>query len=153
LFWNQFKVEELLWNFFCFSIHAFGVCSCMQWNLYLRQLIEKLYTFEFSLMLIAIVWRLWEVCRATAAAPTYFPPAYVTSVDGTVNGTLIDGGAIQNNPVSTPAWLPDLEPQTEGLEIQYCKCKIQSSHSSYAIKDFMASLPKSIPHPNDEVQL
>jgi predicted acylesterase/phospholipase RssA len=43
-------------------------------------------------------FRLWEVCRATAAAPTYFPPAYVTSVDGTVNGTLIDGGAIQNNP-------------------------------------------------------
>jgi hypothetical protein len=104
-------------------------------------------------MLIAMVWRLWEVCRATAAAPTYFPPAYVTSVDGTVNGTLIDGGAIQNNPVSTPAWLPDLEPQTEGLEILYCKCKIQLSHSSYAIKDFMASIPKSITNPNDQVQL
>jgi patatin-like phospholipase/acyl hydrolase len=42
------------------------------------------------------------VCRATAAAPTYFPPAYVTSVDGKINGTLIDGGAIQNNPVSIP---------------------------------------------------
>lgn len=44
--------------------------------------------------------RLWEVCRATAAAPTYFPPAYVQSVDGKTSGTLIDGGAIQNNPVS-----------------------------------------------------
>lgn len=45
---------------------------------------------------------LWEVCRATAAAPTYFPPAFVTSVDGKFQGTMIDGGAIQNNPVSLP---------------------------------------------------
>jgi patatin-like phospholipase/acyl hydrolase len=44
--------------------------------------------------------RLWEVCRATAAAPTYFPPASVRSVDGKIKGTLIDGGAVQNNPVS-----------------------------------------------------
>lgn len=41
---------------------------------------------------------LWETCRATAAAPTYFPPAFVTSVDGKFSGTMIDGGAIQNNP-------------------------------------------------------
>ncbi|KAG0591718.1 hypothetical protein M758_1G223900 [Ceratodon purpureus] len=41
---------------------------------------------------------LWEACRATAAAPTFFPPAFVTSVDGKFQGTMIDGGAIQNNP-------------------------------------------------------
>lgn len=43
-------------------------------------------------------FKLWEVCRATAAAPTYFPPASVRSVDGKIKGTLIDGGAVQNNP-------------------------------------------------------
>ncbi|KAL3685645.1 hypothetical protein R1sor_003667 [Riccia sorocarpa] len=43
-------------------------------------------------------FRLWEVCRGTAAAPTYFKPAEVSSIDGRFSGVLIDGGAIQNNP-------------------------------------------------------
>ncbi|CAM6093395.1 unnamed protein product [Calypogeia fissa] len=43
-------------------------------------------------------FNLWEVCRGTASAPTYFRPAEVVSIDGTVKTTLIDGGAIQNNP-------------------------------------------------------
>lgn len=43
-------------------------------------------------------FKLWEVCRATAAAPTYFPPAYVRSEDGKITGILIDGGSVQNNP-------------------------------------------------------
>jgi hypothetical protein len=74
----------------------------------------------FLLMLIAIIWRLWEVCRATAAAPTYFPPAYVTSVDGTINGTLIDGGAIQNNPalVATTHALSNNEEFPEATSLQ-----------------------------------
>ena len=59
---------------------------------------------------IDVLCSLWEACRATAAAPTYFPPAFVTSVDGKFQGTMIDGGAIQNNPVSLP-WL-----------IQYSDC-------------------------------
>ncbi|CAK9866183.1 unnamed protein product [Sphagnum jensenii] len=65
-------------------------------------------------------FRLWEVCRATAAAPTYFPPAYVTSVDGTINGTLIDGGAIQNNPalVATTHALSNNEEFPEATSLQ-----------------------------------
>ncbi|KAG6554565.1 hypothetical protein Mapa_003944 [Marchantia paleacea] len=43
-------------------------------------------------------FRLWEVCRGTAAAPTYFKPAEISSTDGSFSGVLIDGGAIQNNP-------------------------------------------------------
>ncbi|BBM99509.1 hypothetical protein MPTK1_1g21770 [Marchantia polymorpha subsp. ruderalis] len=43
-------------------------------------------------------FRLWEVCRGTAAAPTYFKPAEISSTDGRFSGVLIDGGAIQNNP-------------------------------------------------------
>jgi hypothetical protein len=43
---------------------------------------------------------LWEVCRGSASAPTYFKPAEVNSVDGQLKTVLIDGGAIQNNPVS-----------------------------------------------------
>jgi patatin-like phospholipase/acyl hydrolase len=60
------------------------------------------------------------VCRATAAAPTYFPPAYVTSVDGTINGTLIDGGAIQNNPalVATTHALSNNEEFPEATSLQ-----------------------------------
>ncbi len=40
----------------------------------------------------------WEVCRATASAPTYFP-AYGMVVDG-VQRSLIDGGIVANNPTA-----------------------------------------------------
>ena len=62
--------------------------------------------YRFS-QFIDVLCSLWEVCRATAAAPTYFPPAFVTSVDGKFQGTMIDGGAIQNNPVSLPWLIPN----------------------------------------------
>lgn len=38
-----------------------------------------------------------DVCRATSAAPTYFPPARVTSLAGDVV-TAVDGGLYANNP-------------------------------------------------------
>ncbi|SMC46921.1 patatin-like phospholipase family protein [Moheibacter sediminis] len=38
-----------------------------------------------------------DVCRATSAAPTYFEPAYITSLYGQTY-TLIDGGVYANNP-------------------------------------------------------
>jgi uncharacterized protein len=40
---------------------------------------------------------LWEVCRATSAAPTYFPPASARSGDDYVIHA-IDGGLFANNP-------------------------------------------------------
>jgi len=51
------------------------------------------------------------VCRATAAAPpTCFPPAYVvTSVDGTINGTL--------NPKDLETYPP--EPGDAKLQLSY----------------------------------
>lgn len=38
-------------------------------------------------------WPLWQVCRATSAAPTYFPPANIER-----NHLCIDGGVFANNP-------------------------------------------------------
>jgi patatin-like phospholipase/acyl hydrolase len=40
---------------------------------------------------------LWQVARATSAAPTYFPPATVTSRAGE-QFTMVDGGVFANNP-------------------------------------------------------
>ena len=40
---------------------------------------------------------LWQVCRATSAAPTFFEPAAVTSA-GRQTHYLIDGGVFANNP-------------------------------------------------------
>jgi hypothetical protein len=39
-----------------------------------------------------------DVCLATSAAPTYFPPAEITDVDGKVTHYLVDGGLVANNP-------------------------------------------------------
>ncbi|XP_024540350.1 probable inactive patatin-like protein 9 [Selaginella moellendorffii] len=65
-------------------------------------------------------FRLWEVCRATVAAPTYFRPAHVTSVDGKVSATLIDGAVVQNNPALvavTHAWSNNTDfPEATGLQ-------------------------------------
>ncbi|EHJ46328.1 Patatin [Solidesulfovibrio carbinoliphilus subsp. oakridgensis] len=40
-----------------------------------------------------------DVCRATAAAPTYFPPARINSLAGE-EATLVDGGIYANNPAA-----------------------------------------------------
>lgn len=42
-------------------------------------------------------YKLRDVCRATSAAPTYFEPAQVESLQG-ADYTLIDGGVFVNNP-------------------------------------------------------
>lgn len=42
--------------------------------------------------------RVWEVCRASSAAPTYFP-AHGLRVEG-VDCSLIDGGIVANNPTA-----------------------------------------------------
>jgi patatin-like phospholipase/acyl hydrolase len=47
-------------------------------------------------------WRdffLRDVCRATSAAPTYFPPAHIQSLAGDA-ATLVDGGLYANNPAA-----------------------------------------------------
>jgi patatin-like phospholipase/acyl hydrolase len=40
-----------------------------------------------------------DVCRATSAAPTYFPPARIQSLAGDA-GTFVDGGLFANNPAA-----------------------------------------------------
>lgn len=42
--------------------------------------------------------RVWELCKASASAPTYFP-SHVLPVDG-VDIPLIDGGVVANNPTA-----------------------------------------------------
>ncbi|MHC1788652.1 CBASS cGAMP-activated phospholipase [Solidesulfovibrio sp.] len=42
-------------------------------------------------------YRLCDVCRATSAAPTYFPPARIQSLAGET-ATFVDGGLFANNP-------------------------------------------------------
>lgn len=42
-------------------------------------------------------YKLKDVCRATSAAPTYFEPARIESVQG-ADYTLVDGGVFVNNP-------------------------------------------------------
>lgn len=44
-----------------------------------------------------------DACRATTAAPTFFPPATVTSLDGTVRH-FVDGGVCSNDP-TLPAFV------------------------------------------------
>lgn len=45
-------------------------------------------------------FRLWEICRATAAVPGFFKPAKVSSVNGKTSCTAIDGGLVMNNPTA-----------------------------------------------------
>ncbi len=47
---------------------------------------------------------LWEVCRATSAAPTYFPPFKLPNE----KATLVDGGVFANNP-GLCAWVDEHE--------------------------------------------
>ena len=42
--------------------------------------------------------KVWEICRASAAAPTYFP-AHVLNLDG-ADVPLVDGGVVANNPTA-----------------------------------------------------
>lgn len=42
-------------------------------------------------------YRVRDVARATSAAPTYFPPAHISSENGTIS-SLVDGGVFANNP-------------------------------------------------------
>jgi len=39
-----------------------------------------------------------DLCRATTAAPTYFPPANIGNTNGTDKSWYIDGGLVANNP-------------------------------------------------------
>jgi hypothetical protein len=45
-------------------------------------------------------FRLWEVCRAAAAAPGFFEPVLMSSVDGQTACTAIDAGLVMNNPTA-----------------------------------------------------
>jgi len=59
---------------------------------------------------------LWEVARATAAAPTYFAPARLGNGSGAKPWTLIDGGTYANNPaLCAYAEVRQLEPDAEIL--------------------------------------
>jgi predicted acylesterase/phospholipase RssA len=42
---------------------------------------------------------MWAVGRATSAAPTFFPPAAITSIDGKTTLSCIDGAVAVNDPV------------------------------------------------------
>lgn len=43
--------------------------------------------------------RIWDVCRASCSAPSYFP-AHVMDLNGAPNVPLIDGGVVANNPTA-----------------------------------------------------
>ena len=61
---------------------------------------------------------LWEVARATSAAPTYFAPARIPRGGGTQPGSwmLIDGGAYANNPaLCAYAEMRQIDPEAEVL--------------------------------------
>lgn len=45
-------------------------------------------------------FQLWEVCRAAIAAPGFFEPVNLKSVDGQTACTAIDGGLVMNNPTA-----------------------------------------------------
>jgi predicted acylesterase/phospholipase RssA len=66
---------------------------------------ERLRTYD-SKEGVASPCKIWEACRATSAAPLYFPP-----ID--INGhTYYDGGVISNNPIKDVYE----EAEAEGLE-------------------------------------
>jgi predicted acylesterase/phospholipase RssA len=43
---------------------------------------------------------IWEACRATSAAPTFFAPLTIRDPETDKQRSLIDGGIVYNNPVS-----------------------------------------------------
>ncbi|PSS05093.1 Patatin-like protein [Actinidia chinensis var. chinensis] len=45
-------------------------------------------------------FRLWEVCRATAAEPAVFEPVSIRSVDGRTKCVAVDGGLTMSNPTA-----------------------------------------------------
>jgi predicted acylesterase/phospholipase RssA len=46
----------------------------------------------------AVDFPTWQAARATSAAPIYFPPAQVTSVNGATTAHCVDGGVCVNDP-------------------------------------------------------
>eukprot|EP00253_Pinus_taeda_P000907 PITA_00907 len=45
-------------------------------------------------------FRLWEVCRAAMAAPGFYKPAFLKSVNGKAVCMAVDGGLVMNNPTA-----------------------------------------------------
>ncbi|KAJ7556979.1 hypothetical protein O6H91_05G106900 [Diphasiastrum complanatum] len=45
-------------------------------------------------------FRLWEICRATSAVPSFFKPVLMSSMDGSSTCTAVDGGLVMNNPTA-----------------------------------------------------
>lgn len=45
-------------------------------------------------------FRLWEVCRATAAEPSFFEPVQLRSIDGKTRCVAVDGGLAMSNPTA-----------------------------------------------------
>ncbi|XWS46826.1 hypothetical protein CRYUN_Cryun14cG0101500 [Craigia yunnanensis] len=45
-------------------------------------------------------FELWKVCRATSATPSLFKPFPLTSIDGNISCSAIDGGLVMNNPTA-----------------------------------------------------
>jgi patatin-like phospholipase/acyl hydrolase len=55
-------------------------------------------------------FRMWEVARATSAAPTYFEPVEVSDIAGSRSYPLVDGGVFATNPAAcVHAEYPDPE--------------------------------------------
>ncbi|EFJ05165.1 hypothetical protein SELMODRAFT_43387, partial [Selaginella moellendorffii] len=54
----------------------------------------------FCFSRISANFKLWEVCRATTAVPSFFKPIHVSSVDGKHEFTAVDGGLVVNNPTA-----------------------------------------------------
>ena len=61
--------------------------------------IENLFFLQVQMPVLTtcIILRIKDIARATSAAPTYFAPAHIESLNGQIY-SLVDGGMFANNP-------------------------------------------------------
>lgn len=77
----------------------------------------KLFTQTRALKNPAHNFYMKDVARATSAAPTYFPAAQITSVDGGATFDLVDGGVYINNPAMSA--LTESMALNQGQDVDY----------------------------------
>lgn len=87
-------LERVLRTYFGQSRLKDSLCNVLVTSYEIKRREPWFFRTERALQDPGYDFPLWQVARATSAAPTYFPPAKIE----TGNWTLIDGGTYANNP-------------------------------------------------------
>lgn len=96
--YNAFSLEKLLKNKLGKIKLSQALKPCMITAYDIQNRKAKFFTSVQAQKDTTMDFNLWKVARATSAAPTYFEPAKIKSVDKTTELALVDGGLFANNP-------------------------------------------------------